>query len=100
VPDNLLVPDGQLEAEGDRLAMNPMRPPDHHGVAMFHRAALERFSETIDAFANETHRLLHLDSQRRVDNVGRGQSHVEEPMFRTYIVGQRLKKGDHVVFRY
>ena len=49
IASRFLVPDGELQAEGDRLGVNAMRAADLHGVLELERAPLEHLAQLFHA---------------------------------------------------
>ncbi len=94
---DFLVPDGQLETERDRFAVNAVRAPDHNGVAMLQRPFLQHVEQRIQILQNEVQRLGHLDGQGGIHDVGRGQTHMEKSRIRSRGIRERFQKGDDVV---
>ncbi len=50
---HLLVPDGKLVAEGDRLGMDAVGTADHNRILKFESAPFEDCQESIDIGDNE-----------------------------------------------
>ncbi len=69
VAGDFLIPDGQLEPERDRLAVNAVRAPDHHGVLVPERLLLQHRNESFHALQNQIERLGHLHGERGIDDI-------------------------------
>src|SRR5262245_21194783 len=100
VSAGFFVPDGQFEAERDRLAMNAVRAAHHHSMLVLQRLPLQDGNQLFKIVENEVERLGHLHSQSGVHNIRRGESHVKKPMLRSNRFHKRFEKGDHVVLRH
>ena len=80
--------------------MDAMRPSHHHRMAMFEGSLLQDGDQLIEIFQDQVQGFGHLDRKRSIDNVRRGQAHVEEAMLGSYGFHERLQEGDHIVLRH
>ena len=69
VAPHLLVPDGQLESEGYRLPVNPVRTPDHDRMPVLERPLFEHSEELIQIGQDDVQSLYHLERQRGVHDI-------------------------------
>ena len=70
------VPAGDFDAEGDRLPMNAVRAPHHQRVAHAAWPSAASVRRSIgDILQKKIRRFHHLDGQRGIQHVGRGQPH-------------------------
>ena len=70
----LFIPDRELEPEGNRLAVNPVRPADHDRAAVLIGPLLQHAEERLQILEDDVQHFRHLNRQRGVHNVGRRQS--------------------------
>ena len=93
----LRVPEGQLHAERHRLGVDAVRAPDHRRPPVFVSAPLDRRGELVDVLQDQIARLSHLQTERRIEDVGRGQAEVQPAGGRADLLGDRRRKRNHVV---
>jgi hypothetical protein len=100
VPLELERPAGELGPEGDRLRVYAVRPADHDGVAVLLGAADGRRERAVEPLREERARFAHLEGERRVEDVRRGQAIVEPARGRPDLLGHRVDgRGDVVLMR-
>ena len=87
----------ELEAEGGRLGVDAVAPPDHRRVLVLVGALLERGEQSIDVGGEEVGGVDQLKVEAGVENVGRRQALVDEARFRTDDLGKMGQEGDDVV---
>ena len=81
--------------------MHAVRAPDHRRAAMLLGADAGSTSRSRSMSASdEIARLAHLQRQRRVDDVGRGQAEVQPARARADVLGDVGGEGDQVVLRH
>ncbi len=68
-PAQLVVPDGELEPEGDRLGVDAVGAADHHRVLVLQRPRLDHRAQVRHAFEQQFARLLDLAGQGGVQQV-------------------------------
>ena len=95
----LVVPDGQLDAERDGLAVDAMRASDHEGVTVLPGAFAEHGEQSLQILQNCIGGLDHQDGQRGVQDIGGGQAQVQVAGCRPDLLGNGFDEGDDVVFR-
>src|SRR6185503_5190663 len=80
--------------------MNAVRPADHHRMLVPQCLPFQDRNHLFQVVEDEVKRLGHLQGQRSVDNIRRGQPHMKESMLRTDRFYKRFEKGDHIVLRH
>jgi len=98
VAAHLVVPDGELQSEGDGFGVDPVAPPDHEGPPVFHRPALERFQRAVQVLQQQLRRLFQQDGKGRIQDVRRRQPHVDEASVFPDPLRHGGQEGDDVVF--
>ena len=102
IAPGFLVPDGQLEAESDRLGVHAVRAADLHGVLEFQRAPFQHGAQLLQAGSRMRRGLLQQQRLRGIHHVVRRQA-VMQPARRFGVAGggHGLRhgggEGDHVV---
>ena len=97
----LRVPERQLQPEGHRLGVDAVRAADHRRAAMLLGAARGSTRAARSRSARmRSHASRHLQRQRRVDDVGRGEAEVQPARARPDVLGDVGGEGDHVVLRH
>jgi hypothetical protein len=64
------IPERELHAEGHRLGVDAMRPPDHRRVAVLVGPPANSFEQRVDVDEDEVAGLTHLERERRIEHVG------------------------------
>ena len=95
----LVVHNGKLETEGDRLGMDAVAAADHRGEFVLLGPRGDRLQELLQVLEQDIGRLDHLDRQGGVEQVGRGESAVDPSGRLADMDGDFLEEGDHVVIR-
>ncbi len=89
----LVIPQGEFQAEGDRLGMNTVGAPDLHGVFVFESPAAERCGECARVVQQQTRRFGQHQCLRGIDHVVGSQA-VMQPARRVGVSGGRHFFGD------
>jgi len=97
VAPHLRIPQGQFQAEGDRLGVNAVRPADHQGLFMLQGPSFQNRQQVIQIFQKKVGRLFELHRQRRVQNIRGGKPHMNKTAVFADDLGQRRNKRDHVM---
>ena len=84
---HLLIPERQLETEGDRLGMHAMGAADLHGPFVFTRLAAQHLHQVFDILIENRRGFFELNRQRRIHHIGR--SHADMKIAR--IVADELR---------
>ena len=95
----LVVPDRQLDAERDGLAVDAMRTSDHEGVTVLPGAVPEHGEEPVQILQNGIGGLDHQNGQRGVQDIGGSQAQVQVAGRRPDLLGNGFDKGNDVVLR-
>ena len=95
----LLVPERQLQTEGDRLGVHAVGASDHRRTAMLGGAVADGVREVVDVLQQQVAGLVELERQGRVDDVRRGQAEVQPARRRPNALGHRGGERDDVVPR-
>ena len=90
-------PAGQLEAKGDRLAVDGVGAADHHGVFVGPCLHADGFCELVEFAAQQLHRGLELQRQAGVEHIGAGHAHVDVAPGIAHVFVHVGEEGDHVV---
>src|SRR5215472_18011942 len=97
VPLYLGIPIGQLQAEGNRLGMDAMRPADGGRVLKLPGTPLQDLAQLLQIVANDRRRLLYQQRLRGIDDVVRSQAVVQPARLRADLLRDCRSKGDDVV---
>src|SRR5205823_521758 len=97
VAPELGPPARALEAEGDRLGVDAVRPPDHERVAVALGLHADGLPEAIDPGEQEVGGIAQLECEGRVDHVARGEPEVQEAALVADRLRHRRHERDHVV---
>ena len=92
-------PAGELEPEGRRLGVDPVRPPHADRLAVLLGAGDDGAEGAIEAFEHERARLLDGERERRVEHVRRREPVVEQAALLAEPLGDRVDEGGDVVVR-
>jgi hypothetical protein len=90
-------PAGCLEAERDRLGVDPVRASDHGGVAVLDREAPNDLDEARQLVQHDARRVAEHDCGRRVEDVRAREPVVEPATLRPKSLRQRTEEGDDVM---
>src|SRR6185312_16831042 len=93
----LVVPDRQLEAEGDRLGMDSVRATNHHRVAVLDRFAADGLGQYFDIAQEQVDSLDNLQRQSGVDDVGTREAKVNVARVLAHSFAGRTQERDDVV---
>ena len=99
VPLELEGPARELGAERDRLGVDAVSPPDHHGGAMLLGAASDRRERALEPVEDEQAGFASLQGERRVEHVGRGQAEVEPAPVVPELFGDGIHERGEIVVR-
>ncbi len=92
-------PAGGLEAEGDRLGVDPVRAADHRRVAMLEREPADDLDEPRQLSLDDAGRVAQDDRGRRVEHVRARQPVMEPAALGPEPLGDRAQEGNDVVLR-
>jgi two-component system, OmpR family, response regulator RegX3 len=90
-------PTDELRPEGDGLRVNAVCPTDHDRLALLVSAAGDRREGLLDALEHEEAGLAQLERERRIEDVGRGQSVVEPATLLAEVGGNGVHECGDVV---
>src|SRR5882724_8117441 len=74
---HFLIPESELQAEGDRLGVYAMGAADHDRPLVFVRLTAQHPHQILDVPLEDCRRFFELNRQRRIHDVGRGHAHVK-----------------------
>ena len=94
---DLLVPDQDLESEGDRLGVDAVGPAHADGLFMLDGFPPQDLLQFHEALADLDERLADHHREGRVHHVVRGQPHVDVPAVGPDLLVDRGQEGDDVV---
>ena len=94
---NFGVPQRQLQTECHRLGVDAMRSTDHRRPPMLDRTISDRVAQRVKVLQNQVAGFAHLQRQRCVDDIRRGQAEMEPSRRRSDLFCHRRRKGNHVV---
>ena len=97
---DLRHPQKQLEPEGHRLGVNPVRPPDTRRMFDPRRPPRQHLMKTMQIVENNVRRLSHHDPQCRILDVARRQALVDVFGILAHVLGHVRQKRDNVVVRH
>ena len=92
-------PSRELEPERGRLGVHPVRPPDRRRVAMLLGARDDGRECLLEPGQHEPARVLHGQSERGVEHVGRGEPEVEPASLLAELLCDRVDERGDVVMR-
>ena len=88
---------GELDAEGERLRVDPVGAAHHHGEPVPLGLLDQRRDERLGVLVDDTRGVAELGGERGVDDVRRGQAEVEVPPRLADGLLDRGDEGGHVV---
>ena len=94
---HFLIPERQLQSEGDRLGVHAVRAADHHGPFIFARLAAQHVHEVFDVLFDQRRSFFELHRQRRVHHVRRGHADMEIARIVADRFCDRAQKRDDLV---
>ena len=97
VAADFLVPERQLPAERRGLGVHAVRAADHRRAAVFQGPGAHGRPQLVEALQHQVARVLHLERQRRVEHVRRGEAEVQPPRLGADMLGDGRREGDDVV---
>ena len=97
VASGLVNPAGQLEAEGGRLAVDPVRAADAERVLVLDGPLRDRRFEPLEIILDDPRGVANLERRSSVPDVGGGQSVVDPARLGAERVGDRLQERQRVV---
>ena len=90
-------PQGEFQAEGQRLRMDAVGPADHDGVFVFGGAAFQDRVEFFEVVEEDAGGLLHHDAERGVFHVAGGQAKMNVFGFVADVFGHRRQERQDVM---
>ena len=97
IAPGLVVPDGQFEAEGDRLGMDPVGTSDHHRFFVAEGLLPDRLLQGLQIVQQDIGGFLQQDGHGGIQHIGGGQTQVDVTAGRSHMLGHIGQEGDHVV---
>src|SRR5438093_3241033 len=97
VAAHLVVPGGELEAEGGGLGVDAVAPAHAYGVLVLLRADGERLHERVDVLLKQFGGLDQAEGEGGVLDVVGGKAEVDEARLLAEAVGDRAEEGIEVV---
>ena len=97
LPDHLLPPQRQLQAECRWLGVDPMGAAHHGRIPVGHRRRLQDLAQLVKVFSEDAPCLQELQAQGGIDNVAGGQSQVEPPPLGSQALGNGPEEGRDIV---
>jgi len=94
---HLRIPQGKLQAKGDRLRMNAVRTPDHNGILPAEGSLLEHFEEPFEVLQQQVRGFDQQQRQGRVEHIRRGQPLVDVAGSRADVFGNIGEKGNDIM---
>ncbi len=94
---NLLIPDRHFQTERDRLSVHAVRAPDHHSLAMAAGELAQNGVEVREIVVEDRGRFLQHHGERRIKDIGRGETLVEVSALWPHCLGHRVDERQHVV---
>ena len=97
VTGDLRIPAGGLEAEGDRLGMDPVAAPDHGRVTVLQGKAPRDLRQAGQLSLDHHGRIAQGDRGGRVEHVRAGEAVVQPAALRAKPLGDRSQECENVV---